>query len=319
MSYLKFVCFFLFILIHSTVNIFTLKCNDPNTYNIVYCTNDNYTIPTLVSMLSVVKNVKKGKKINFYIVVCKSSFSEYKLEAFTKFKNEYSSFCDVIIKKIDIYPEWIRRYYNILTSSWPIETCYRLLLPDLLHDIDKCLYLDSDTLICGDFSTLYDDTFDDKCILGVKDINFASHNQTLNVQTYINAGVMLMDLVQIRNTFRAYGGLDKAILDMLVSNEKICRDLDKLKDNILYFPDQNILNIVFNNKIKLVDKKYDYSGSLEQDQVIIHFYIGDKPWRNKKVKGAEEWWKCYNELYKKGYFWNGRCCKCCKCCKFGLS
>ena len=171
MYYFKVKCFLFIFFIENTINIFTATGDDTKEYSIVYCTDDNYTIPTLVSMLSAIKNLKNGYRINFYIIVNKK-FPEYILEIFNRFGNEYSSFCTVVVKKIDDYPEWIIKYYNVLTKKWPVETLFRLLLPDLFKELDKCLYLDSDTLVVGDFSTLYDMDFDNNYIIGVKDLNF---------------------------------------------------------------------------------------------------------------------------------------------------
>ena len=302
--------------IENTINIFTATGGDTKEYSIVYCTDDNYTIPTLVSMLSAIKNLKNGYRINFYIVVSRKSFSEKTQCIFKDFNDEYKDFCNVIVKKIDDYPEWIIKYYDVLTKKWPAETLFRLLLPDLFKELDKCLYLDSDTLVVGDFSTLYDMDFDDNYIIGVKDLNFESHNNTLGVKSYINAGVILMNLRKIRNDFS--NDFNKGILEILDKYKNYCTSLDDFGSRVLYYPDQNILNIIFDNKIKHVSKKYNYSGPLEPDQVIIHFYISDKPWRNKSVNGAKEWWNYYNELYKKGYFWNRKCCRCCRCCRIKL-
>ena len=315
MYYFKAKCFLINFFIKNTIDIFTATGDDTREYSIVYCTDNNYTIPTLVSMLSAIKNLKNGYRINFYIIVNKK-FPEYILEIFNRFGNEYSSFCNVIVKKIDDYPEWIMKYYDVLTKKWPAETLFRLLLPGLFKELDKCLYLDSDTLVVGDFSTLYDMDFDDNYIIGIKDLNFESHNNALGVQSYINAGVILMNLRKIRNDFR--NDFNKGILEILDKYRNNCTSLDDFGSRVLYYPDQNILNIIFDNKIKHVSKKYNYSGSLEPDQVIIHFYISDKPWRNKSVNGAKEWWNYYNELYKKGYFWNRKCCRCCRCCRIKL-
>ena len=316
MYYFKAKCFLFIFFIENTINIFTATGDNTKEYSIVYCTDDNYTIPTLVSMLSAIRNLKNGYRINFYIVVSRKSFSEKTQCIFKDFNDEYKDFCNVIVKKIDDYPEWIIKYYDVLTKKWPVETLFRLLLPDLFKEIDKCLYLDSDTLVVGDFSTLYDMDFDDNYIIGVKDLNFESHNNTLGVKSYINAGVILMNLIKIRNDFR--NDFNKGILEILDKYRNSYTSLDDFGSSVLYYPDQNILNIIFNNKIKHVSKKYNYSGSLESDQVIIHFYISNKPWRNKSVNGAKEWWNYYNELYKKGYFWNRKCCRCCRCCRIKL-
>jgi lipopolysaccharide biosynthesis glycosyltransferase len=47
-------------------------------------------------------------------------------------------------------------------------TYYRLLLPSILSDCDKCLYLDSDIIVCGDLYELLKIEIDDSYIAGVK-------------------------------------------------------------------------------------------------------------------------------------------------------
>ena len=113
MYYFKAKSFLIIFFIKNTINIFTATGDDTKEYSIVYCTDDNYTIPTLVSMLSAIKNLKNGYRINFYIVVYRKSFSEKTQCIFKDFNDEYKDFCNVIVKKIDDYPEWIIKYYDV--------------------------------------------------------------------------------------------------------------------------------------------------------------------------------------------------------------
>ena len=59
-------------------------------------------------------------------------------------------------------------------------TYYRLLLPALLPDVEKCIYIDGDTIVDGDISKLYAEDLGDNLVAGVK--AFAFYRNDINVR-----------------------------------------------------------------------------------------------------------------------------------------
>ncbi len=164
-------------------------------------------------------------------------------------------------------------------SLWSKASFYRLLLPELLPDVKVCLYLDSDTLILDNIMPLWDYDLTDCYIAGVfEDISAVRPhtvgNEIPGIDTYINSGVLLMNLELMRN-------------DHLQE-----RFLQKEMDHTA--PDQDLLNILCYGKIKLLPPEYNYILGIHSESVKIqHFLMQDyiRPWKNLHAFGAQQWWK----------------------------
>ncbi len=133
-------------------------------------------------------------------------------------------------------------------------------------------------------------------ILGVIDVSAREHSQRLKLKKYINSGVMLLNVREMR-----LQNSDSKIIDWINNNnEKIeCHD-------------QDIINAVFNSKIKYIDdiwnaqvkKEHDTRFSELKDPSIIHFISPKKPWVFWKPLNATHWSKEYFEALK-GTPWEG--------------
>ena len=131
--------------------------------------------------------------------------------------------------------------HDFKDSIWSKATCYRLLLPLILENTRRCLYLDSDTLIVGDLTTLWETDLTGYCMGGVfEDISSVSSmmlgDRIPGIETYVNAGVLLMDLDLMRR-------LDLAEQLLVRSMDTMCLD-------------QDALNIVCYGRIRLLPHKY---------------------------------------------------------------
>lgn len=124
------------------------------------------------------------------------------------------------------------------------HTYYRLFIDVLFPELDKCVYLDYDTLVLQDFSELLDG--DDWIIKA-----FIGNN------IWLNAGVLAFNI-------------NNECKDLL----KQCRS--KIGD---LHDDQIIINDVFKDKITYISEEYNYMGRNIKDGVKIVHYIGNtKPW-----------------------------------------
>ena len=186
-------------------------------------------------------------------------------------------------------------------SQWSIETYYRLMMLELLPEsVDRAMYLDGDMIINKSLKELYEMPFDgkeiiaadDKSGLNVPESYGPKHNQMFKEAyskgyRYFNAGVMLMNIDELRKnySFRTY--------------------LDAIDawDYGMEAPDQDILNWVHWKKVGYVDyQKYDFfarvahNAGITYEEVkaavaIIH-YAGAKPWDNGNFHFDIErlWW-----------------------------
>ena len=207
-------------------------------------------------------------------------------------------------------------YFNDAPASlgWPKETYYRLLLNEYLpKEWDRVLYLDCDTIINKPIDSLYDADFNNNYLAAVEDIAMVKwgtiKKQRIRLgldvdRSYFNAGVLLFDLTKSRAII-SYG---KA--------REIIGDLGKN----LAFLEQDIINVVFDNKIESIDIKYNnfYVLNFKYNKIsrlfnhedkkmldetfIFHFVV--KPWVNSYTGCCEEIWYKYLKIspYKDLYF-----------------
>ena len=114
-------------------------------------------------------------------------------------------------------------------------TYYRLLIGDILPAaLTRVIYLDSDMLICGDLSPLWQTELGDATVAAVIDPGFVQYAQ-LGIspsQPYFNAGMMVVDMARWRRD-----GVGKAALDFALSNP-----------DRVHFDDQCALNWVLQDR-----------------------------------------------------------------------
>ncbi|MDB5477555.1 MAG: lgtC [Alphaproteobacteria bacterium] len=181
------------------------------------------------------------------------------------------------------------RDFPLIADYITLATYFRLKLPALLPDLDKVLYLDTDLIIQGDLSPLWETPLtDEQWIAGAMDIGVKEDFlPTIGMQEkdfYFNAGVILMNLRALRqNDF-----------------ENRCAEFVRRYRPAIRYVDQDILNHVCKNHVLWCDPKYnlvysyiDKAHKLERynsphalnamqravaNPVIIHFTGGLKPW-----------------------------------------
>lgn len=187
-------------------------------------------------------------------------------------------------------------------------TYLRLALPWLLSETDKILYMDADILVRGSLQALWETPMSGKTLAAVKGAVNLSDKWEWNRERdywkllegqrgkYINAGVTLLNLEQIRR------------LDLK-------KTWDELAQRKLYYQDQDILNITCQGTISYLPPKYNRLAYLPQEEyhrfveeglctqeeyqeameapVIIH-YAGDKPWKRYDTNLGSLWWEYVN-------------------------
>lgn len=139
-------------------------------------------------------------------------------------------------------------------------TMFRLFIPKLIPDLNKCLYLDADTLVVHNLNELYNIPID--LLAGVIDKGITpKRKRAINFPepyNYINAGVLLLNLEAIKT--------------------KGINTQWELMANTLYpCYDQDIINLTHNNQITVLDRSYNSSicTGISSKPKIIH-YAGSK-------------------------------------------
>lgn len=151
-------------------------------------------------------------------------------------------------------------------GRYTIGSMFRVMLPELLPDISKIIYLDADLLVNRDIKELWDTDIQDYCLAAVPDYStvngletpYPVANQEVPASHYFNSGVLCMNLDRIR----AKGNMHENILNYLEENPS-ARLLD-----------QDALNAVYGGETFLVDESWNTFTHLIQ-------YTPGKPLENK--------------------------------------
>ena len=119
--------------------------------NICMITDKNYITPAAVAIHSMIAN-KGSEKYNYFIIT--SNISEEQEKEFKKFEREDVS-VTVIRENAEKRFNGLHNFSGNSTSTASIAALLKFIIPDLLPDIDKILYLDSDLIVEKDLGELY--------------------------------------------------------------------------------------------------------------------------------------------------------------------
>ncbi len=262
---------------------------------VVFSTDHSFIMPTGVAIFSMLES---NKEYTFDIFLIQSEdVSDEDRQCLFDLVKTFSSRITFINPG-----DYFSNSYEIRDISY---ACYfRLLIPWLIPQYDKIIYLDGDIIVKSNLSTLLDVANNENMLVyGIRtpgftlETEFTYHINSLDLDShkYINSGV-------------------------LVFNSKLMREL-KLKDRFLsyttkqfLFQDQDIINLVCKNKIGWLPLKFNSSPTLgkvkknelvkegittdvEFDEalinpVIIH-YAGPKPWKTFTYHWYD-WWSVYS-------------------------
>ena len=245
-------------------------------YHIVYASDHNFIFPCAVSMLSLATSVAKDNSVIIHLLA-DDSLTEADQNLLKIITERQPT---VQIKVHEIKNEMLDKLdcsYTYLNKM----TLYRLLLPELLSDVDVCLYLDADTFVWRDIIPIFEVDIDGYFLAGVVDEYIAKEFDEYcpegleDKSGYVNAGVLLMNLSIMR---------DENLQPELLS---------KVQNGYLY-NDQDILNICCYGRIRHLDEKYNcFSYRERTDVTITHFVsqFGTRPWDYPYAKYADTWWQ----------------------------
>lgn len=182
-------------------------------------------------------------------------------------------------RMVECYPHLSISLYNVddqiikmlpVKRYLPLATYFRLMMPNILTEIDKMLYLDSDVLCLGDIAEIMELDLNDKTAFTISDVNFIASKRiealSLNLGKYFNAGIMLINIKK----WNAQNISEKAF-------SLLCKTPDKFS-----FLDQDVLNIVLENDTQYIDKKWNFvltSDNIPSDVKFLHCVSHPKPWK----------------------------------------
>lgn len=272
--------------------------------NIVLITDSRYVPPTMVTMLSAIQNKCPQSRYNFYIVAENITPSDER--AILKLKNLASESVNITIiprQEPDLPYENMQRFLQYKVGM------QKIYLPEILQNLEKVVYMDGDTLVLKDLHELYNIDVDNVYAAVAKDgifYRFPKEMAEIGLDKrgfYFNSGVMLYNLKLQRQ-------------DNITS-----KHIEYIKTHEDFFGDQDVLNVVFEDKLKLMSYRYncistffeaddlgflsEYFGEqlpkntfdIYENATILH-YAGDKPWQDNYQPAylKELWFRYYNQI-----------------------
>lgn len=235
-------------------------------YNILLTPSNNLFCQTLVVMMSAIEICEK--KVNFYIM--ESDWSMELKRACSEWIKEYwpntVTFLNVEEEEFHIFRPW----RNIYQSNYLLFA--HKYLPE---EMDRILYLDTDTLVLKDIIEFYSMDFEDAFLIVAEEQcnkKYSDFKKNPQKQTYesaiFNSGVVLMNLYKFREENIDTNFYLKHIHDM---------------GDVPYFADQGLLNYIFggSGQIKLVPA-YKYNHTVYQEIVFNRIFSYTKEERAKR-------------------------------------
>ena len=275
----------------------------PKAKTIVFAPDNNYCKYFSVAFQSLIENSKNYE--DYDIIIFDSDLSE-------RNKKRIQNMCP---------PNFSLRFFDINSfisekigelnfkerEYWSISMYYRIFIPMVMQKYKKVLYCDADICFNQPISELFDIDFEDNELLAVLDTvspvlnlhkarcqHLYNELKLQQPEKYFNSGMLMFNIGKIN----------------------IENYLEKFKEIIntktLLFPDQDILNILFNGKNKLISCKYNFQygvqifnknyiniifGKYKKDfeeasnnPVIIHYTSSRKPWHSPQEELADVFW-----------------------------
>lgn len=273
--------------------------------NIVYAFSGmEYAKLTAISILSILQEAEEEKYV--FTLLVGSSFSMEEQSVFHRFK-EYDN-CSIHFYNVGVMFQDAELHIPHINEA----TYYRLILPSVLQE-DKCIYLDSDTVICRNLVELFDEDIEDYYVGGVLAAGYVTNPDAeryckkaglADLKQYINAGVLLMNLKKMRE-------------------HNLSEEFIKYIYTPLPSQDQDIINKVCYGHIKALPCCYNvmtkyqnwqieqYEGIYAEEMIkeawnepaIIHYADRVKPWNNPNSVFSEHWWRlCRKMKFSEEFF-----------------
>jgi lipopolysaccharide biosynthesis glycosyltransferase len=273
---------------------------------IVFATDDAFVMPTSVAIRSLAHNYS-GKRLLFFIL-SKAPLSDAGRNALVAAARGAGCSCGFEFRCVDDRMlEGVQSHLKHISAA----TYYRLLIPGILADYPKCLYLDGDICVPGDVAELLEFPLKaDEHVAGVVAFEGATTRQrrqrleTLgieNLDTYVNAGVLLMNLDAIRADKVPARWLDLArhgfpLQDQDVINAACFGHIRLLP------PKYNAMPPLYSRSEKALARVYGLADVREgkNNPVIVHFANQFKPWQYSGLDGSAPWELCYSQMYPLG-------------------
>jgi lipopolysaccharide biosynthesis glycosyltransferase len=274
---------------------FTISPSFENKQAIVFCPDNNFVKYFGATLISLIENSSAEK--NYDIIILDRDITDENKKRLLK------CLPDNFTLRFFNIDEYIKSSFDNISLNadgghWTISAYYRIFIPFIMHNYEKVLYIDSDTIINRNLDEIFNLDFDNKKIMACHDtfviknhlprderrIDYIKNTlKVSNIEDYFNSGVLLFNISAI-------------------NQDEYFNNLMEVFTNVktFLFVDQEVLNSVFFGQVKFLPFEYNcqlgyqytiigYEDSLsekyktdflnaQKNPIIIHYTTHIKPW-----------------------------------------
>lgn len=263
---------------------------------IFYACDDNFAKYMIVSISSLIKNADPRRKYSIHVM--HTNISE-KMQKVTR-RLEKENF-DIRFEDVSPYLEKIQgklpiRHYYTKT------TYFRLFIADMFPEYERAIYIDSDTIVQGDVSRLYDTELGDNLVGGCHEQamvqvdvygKYAEEVVGVSRHNFFNAGMILINSRMWRKT------------NLLNKFLKLLGEY-----NFVVTQDEDYLNLICKDHVCWLDQRwntavtegFEYPYDISE-AYIIHYIMVNKPWHYRDCRGADLFWDYAKDTEVYGELW----------------
>ncbi len=255
--------------------------NEKKIVPVFYACDDNFVKYTIVSIKSMIENASKD--FDYMIYILHAGISDAMMQ------ETYKLICSNFeIKFIDVKNQLDKIGKNLPLRDYYSKTTYfRLFIAEMFPEYEKAIYIDSDTVVLGDISKLYNHNVGNKYVgacheqvMIQTDVygNYVEQVMGIDRNNYFNAGVLLINCKQFR---------ENNILDQFMKLLEIY--------DFVVTQDEDYLNVICCNNVLWLDSSWNVEvyGELpvrETEIKIVHYIMVSKPWHYENCRLKEYFW-----------------------------
>jgi len=249
--------------------------------HIFYACDEFFLRYTIVSLTSLIENASKNHHYRIHIL--HTDIDEKAMSDILALENQ----------TVSITFDDVTAYLHSLKDKLPIRdyytktTYFRLFIAEMYPEINKAIYIDSDTVVTGDIAQLYREDIREyyvgACVeqaMAQTDVYGSYVEKAIGISRnkFFNAGVLLINCKKFRKEY---------VLDQFIELLG--------KYSFVVTQDEDYLNVICKGKVKYLDPKWNvetYGTPLRtlQECGIIHYIMQNKPWHYHNCMYEEAFW-----------------------------
>ena len=268
-----------------------------NKIPVFYACDDNFVKYTMVSLQSMMDHA--SKEVQYEIHVLHTNISEEMQKKMYAMENANFS----------VQFDHVTEYLHSIQEKLPLRdyysktTYFRLFIAEMFPEIDKAIYIDSDTIVLGDIAQLYaydlGDAYVGACreqVMIQEDVYGTYVEKVLGVErdNYFNAGMLVINCEQFRKNH---------VLEQFMELLPMY--------NFVVTQDEDYLNLICHNKVCWLPQKWNVEvfGQIpcrEEEICVLHYIMVSKPWHYSDCRLQEYFWESAEKssVYADGKWYN---------------